>query len=100
MRRIIIKLTDTDRKQLQAFRSKGEHRTREMTRAHILAATDQGVGDEQIMQVLGVSRVMLWRTRAACQEGGLNYALHDLPRARAPRRYMPEQEAEMVALAL
>jgi transposase len=69
-----------------------------MTRAHILAATDQGVGDEQIMQVLGVSRVVLWRTCAAYQEGGLNYALHDLPRAGAPRRYMPEQEAEVVAL--
>jgi transposase len=99
MKRIDIKLTDTDRKQLHAFRSKGEHRAREVTRAHILAATDQGVGDEQIMQVLGVSRVVLWRTRAAYQEGGLNHALHDLPRAGAPRQYLPEQEAEVVALA-
>jgi transposase len=99
MKHINIKLMDTDRKHLHAFRSKGKHRAREMTRAHTLAATDQGVGDEQIMQVLGVSRVVLWRTRAACQEGGLNHALHDLPRAGAPRQYMPEQEAEVVALA-
>jgi transposase len=43
--------------------------------------------------------VVIWRTRAAYHEGGLDYALHDVPRSGAPRRYPAAQEAELVALA-
>lgn len=84
---------------LRSFRTKGQHLAREVTRAHILAALDQRVGDAQIAQVLGVTRVAIWRTRAAYDEGGLDYALHDVARSGAPRQYLAEQEAELVALA-
>ena len=42
---------------------------------------------------------MIWRTRSAYQERGLDYALHDMPRSGAPHRYQTAQEAEVVALA-
>ena len=47
----------------------------------------------------GLGRTALWRTRAAYCQGGLEYALHDLPRPGQPRKYQTDQEAEVVALA-
>jgi len=47
------------------------------------------------MQVPGVGRLAIWRTRLACLQGGL--ALHDLARPGQPRRYGAQQEAEVVA---
>jgi transposase len=72
---------------------------REVNRAHILAALDRNVSDEQISQVLGVSRMVIWRTRSAFQEKGVDYALRDVSRSGAPRRYLAGGEAEVVALA-
>jgi transposase len=99
MRRISIQLSEAERQTVRDLRTKGVHSARELTRAHILAALDQGVSDQQIQTVLGVSRMVLWRTRSAYQERGLSYALHDAPRPGAPRRYQPAQQAEVVALA-
>jgi transposase len=49
--------------------------------------------------VLGVERTAVWRTAKAYQDGGLDYALHDLARSGKPRQYQTDQEAEVVALA-
>jgi transposase len=99
MRRICVELTPTEREMVDGFRSKGAHPVREVNRAHILAALDRGLPDQQIAQVLGLSRVVIWRTRSAFKEKGLDYALHDLARSGAPRQYQTDQEAEVVALA-
>ena len=99
MRQTPLRLTESDRKALQPFRSKGLHLARELTRAHILAALDQQLPEAQIRAVLGVSRTVIWRTRSAYCERGLDYALHDVPRPGQPRRYHTDQEAEVVALA-
>jgi transposase len=99
VQRITVQLAEAERKALRAFRTKGLHLAREVNRAHVLAGLDQGLGDAEIAQVLGISRVAIWRTRAAYLEGGLDYALHDVARSGAPRRYLAEQEAELVALA-
>jgi transposase len=72
---------------------------REVNRAHILAAVDRKISDEQISQVLGVSRMVIWRTRSAFHEKGLDYALRDVSRSGAPRRYLSGGETEVVALA-
>src|SRR5258705_13916008 len=99
MRRISIELSESERQTVREWRTKGVHPARELTRAHILAALDQGVTDREIQTVLGVSRMVLWRTRSAYQEQGLSYALQDAPRPGAPRRYAPDQQAEVGALA-
>ena len=52
MRRIAIQLSEEERKTLNCFRQKGLHHARENTRAHILAALDQQVPDQQIRDVL------------------------------------------------
>jgi hypothetical protein len=72
---------------------------REFNRAHILAVLDRKVPEGQIMEILNLGRTAIWRTRAACLQGGLDFALHDEPRPGKPRRYQAEAEAHVAALA-
>src|SRR5438876_6473277 len=94
-----IPLSTGDRRFLERFRSKGEHSAREVTRAHILLALEAQVPTAQIQEVLGVSRMVIWRTQSAYQEKGLDYALYDAARPGQPAKYGTDQEAEVVALA-
>ena len=93
-----IQLPTEDRRFLEGFRSKGQHSAREVTRAHILLAAAQ-VPNVQIQQVLGVSRMVIWRTQSAYREKGLDYALYDASRPGQPAKYSTDQQAEVVALA-
>ena len=99
MRQTEIHLTEKDKVALKAFRSKGQRMVREINRAHILLALDGKVSESLIMQVLGVGRTAIWRTRSAYVEKGLDYALHDVSRPGQPRQYGTDQQAEVVALA-
>jgi len=99
MRQTEIHLTEEDKATLKAFRSKGQRMVREINRAHILLALDEKVPESLIMQVLGVGRTVIWRTRSAFVEKGLDYALHDVSRPGQPRQYGTDQQAEVVALA-
>jgi transposase len=94
-----IQLTTGDRRFLEGFRSKGQHSARELTRAHILLALEAQVPTAQIQQVLGVSRMVIWRTQSAYREKGLDYALYDVLRPGQPAKYSTDQQAEVVALA-
>ena len=94
-----IQLSAADRRFLQGFRSRGQHLAREVTRAHILLASEAQVPTTQMQQVLGVSRMVIWRTQSAYREKGLDYALYDAARPGQPAKYGTDQEAEVVALA-
>lgn len=98
MRRTELQLTKKERQLIASLRTKGLHSARESNRAHILAALDRGVSEGQIMEVLGVGRTAIWRTRAAYLEGGLEFALHDEARSGKPRQYDTDIEAQIVAL--
>jgi transposase len=99
MRQTELRLNKQERQALQDFRSKGERMARELNRAHILAALDRKIPERQIMEVLGVGRTAVWRTRAAYLQGGLEYALCDVQRPGQPKRYRAPEEAEVSALA-
>lgn len=99
MRQTELSLNKRERRIVDEFRSKGLHRAREFNRAHILAALDRKVPEGQIMEVLNVGRTAIWRTRAAYREGGLEFALHDVPRPGKPKRYQADAEAQVTALA-
>jgi transposase len=94
-----IRLPSGDKRFLEGFRGKGHHSARETTRAHILLALAARVPIVQIQDVLGVSRMVIWRTQSAYQEKGLDYALYDAARPGQPAKYGTNQEAEVVALA-
>jgi hypothetical protein len=99
MRQTELQLTDEERQLIELFRAKGLHHAREVNRAHILAALDREIPESQIMEVLGVGRTVIWRTRAAYLQGGLEYALHDEARPGKPRQYDTDVEAQITALA-
>jgi transposase len=62
-------------------------------------AAAAGVPTVQIQEVLGVSRMVIWRTLSAYREKGLDYALYDAARPGQRAKYGTNQEAEVVALA-
>jgi hypothetical protein len=99
MRQTELLLSKRDRQALDEFRSQGMHMARELNRAHILAALDPKIPESQIMDVLGVGRTAIWRTRAAYLEGGLTFALQDVARPGKPKRYRTDDEAQVAALA-
>ena len=99
MRQTELHLTDEDRELIESYRAKGLRHAREVNRAHILCALDRGIAEGQIMEVLGVARTVIWRTRSAYLEGGAEYALQDMARAGKPRRYDTNVEAQITALA-
>jgi transposase len=99
MRQTEMNLSKSDRAIVDEVRSRGVHHSREVNRAHVLAALDRGVPQEQILAVLGVGRTALWRTRAAYLQGGLELALFDVTRPGRPRKYDTDVEARVTALA-
>jgi hypothetical protein len=99
MRQTELRLSNRDRRTIEATRSKGWRLAREVNRAHVLAALARQVPEAQIMQVLGVGRTMIWRTRAAYLEGGLGHALEDVQRPGRPSRYRSGVEVQITALA-
>ena len=87
MRQTQLHLTEEDRAVVDEIRSKGLHRAREVNRAHILSSLDRGITEAQIMDVVGVGRTAVWRTRAAYLQGGLELALFDVARPGRPPQY-------------
>ena len=99
MQQTELHLTDEDRELIESYRTKGLHHAREVNRAHILSALDRCVPEAQIMAVLGVGRMVIWRTRTAYLEGGAEYALRDVARSGKPLQYGTDVEAQISALA-
>ena len=92
-------LSAADRREVDLIRAKGLRSTREVNRAHVLRSLDQGIPEAQIMSVLGVGRMMVWRTRAAYNDGGLGLAVRDPARYGRPPKYGAEAQALVSALA-
>lgn len=84
MRQTELHLTLEDRLAVDEIRSKGLHQAREVNRAHVLSCLDQGLPEAQIMAVLGVGRTVVWRTRLAYLQGGLDLAVFDVARSGRP----------------
>ena len=99
MKQTELHLTDADRVRIEEIRSKGVHRSREVNRAHALSCLDRGVPQAQILQVLGMGRTALWRTRSAYVQGGVELAVFDVARSGRPKRYDTNAEARITALA-
>ena len=99
MRQTELHLTCEDRLVVEGIRSKGLHQSREVNRAHVLSCLDRGIPEAQIMQVLGIGRTALWRTRLAYLQGGVDLAVFDVARPGRPPQYDTDAEAQVTALA-
>ena len=84
MRQIELRLSEPDRAAVESVRRSGFHLAREFNRAHILACLDRALPVNRIVEVLGVSRVIVWRTGTLYLQHGLAVALFDAAHVRLP----------------
>ena len=99
MRQTELNLNEEDLSVIEGIRGKGLHQAREVNRAHVLSCLNRGIPEAQIMAVLGIGRTVVWRTRAAYLQGGLELAVFDVERSGRPRQYDTNAEARVTALA-
>lgn len=88
-----------ERQQLQDLTTKGQHKSRVVTRARILILSDKGLTNAEIIRALNVSRVTVWRVKKRYEEEGVPACLSDKPRPGQPRLYSDQERAEIIALA-
>ncbi len=94
-----INLKNNEVKFLTNFIRKGKKNARSLTRARILLLANQGKGDTEIANILGVGRYTALRIRKRYLEEGLQSALVEKPRPCQPEKYNERRAAEIVALA-
>ena len=94
-----VNLTEDERTYLLNLFKGGKHPARKLNRARILLLADEGKTDEAIEEVLHIGFSTVRRTRKKFVEGGLEYALNELPRPGGERKLKGKQEAFLIALA-
>ena len=90
-----IKLKKSELKFLTKFIRKGQKNARSLTRARILLLANQGKGDTEIAEILGVGRYTALRIRKRYLEEGLQSALVDKPRTGQPEKYSEKHKADI-----
>ena len=101
----VVRLTETERQQLEQMLAKGRHAAATATRARILLKADQseagpGWGDGDIVRALDTSLSTVHRARQEFVEQGLESALfRRKPVGRQYRKLDGAQEARLAALA-
>jgi len=100
-----LKLSDTERADLEQVLRKGKAAARTLTHARILLKADEAVAgprwtDDAIAEALDVNRSTVERVRVRCVEEGVEAALRPRPsRQLRLRKLDGAQEAHLVALA-
>ena len=94
-----VKLTDSERLELQTLIKKGKDSARRMNRARILLLADAGKKDDEIMDSLQTGRSTVERTRKKFVEDGLKWALNERPRPGSQLKLDEKAEATLIALA-
>ena len=94
-----LKLSDTDRDYLTNFVKTGKKTGKELERAYVLLALDQGTKQQDISRYYHVGLSTIWRIKRGYLDGGLEQALNDKSRPGAPVKYDDRAEAEIIALA-
>jgi transposase len=97
--RYIVELTQEEREQLEALIRGGSKLVRDVKRAQILLAADNGIHDGRIAAAVRVGTATVYRTKRRFVEGGVDHAIHDSPRPGAGRKLTEKQEALLIATA-
>jgi transposase len=80
-KKYIVDLTKDEKAELVALTQKGRPGARKIKRANILLLAHAGKPDFEIAELLHTSWLTVLRTRHRFVEGGLDFALNELPRA-------------------
>jgi transposase len=95
----VVELTDVERQELRAFVNSGSKLVRKVKRAQVLLAADQGFGDQDIADMVGVGTSTVYRAKRRFVECGFEVALDDEPRPGGSRKLTGKEEALLVAMA-
>ncbi len=80
-KKYIVDLNEDEEAELVALTQKGRPGARKIKRANILLMANAGKPDFEIAELLHTSWLTVLRTRHRLVEGGLEFALNELPRA-------------------
>ena len=99
-----VKLSETEREQLDDLTSRGKVKVRSYKRAQVLLLADEtqttsGQADEAISHQVKLSVVTIQRIRRRYVTEGLEAALYEKPRSGAPKTFASKQAAQITALA-
>jgi transposase len=97
--RLTVKLTESQRLQLQQRLATQALKVRARRRLETLLRSDAGESDEAIVAAVGGSLSTVHRLRQKFVREGLEAALFERPRSGQPRKLDAKQEAVVVALA-
>ena len=97
--RYIVDLSADDQEQLESFVRSGSRLVRNVKRAQILLAANQGASDAKIAGTVTVGTSTVYRTKRRFVEGGVELAINDDPRPGAGRKLTGKEEALLVATA-
>jgi transposase len=94
-----VTLSEEERLALQEMLGKGRSRVREVKRAQILLAADQGASEDAIAKAVHTSAATIYRTKRCFVEQGLAAALHEAHRPGGRRKLSGKEEALLIATA-
>jgi len=102
-KRYRVKLSKSERKHLAKFVKTGVSKARDILRARILLLADESQGrrppkDAEIAEQLSVCLRTVASTRERFFAGGVERALHDLPRSGQPPKLSGRDEAKLTAI--
>jgi hypothetical protein len=80
-KKYIVDLTEAEKEELVTLTQKGRPGARKIKRVNILLLANNGKADSEIAELLHTSWLTALRTRHKIVEGGLSFALNELPRA-------------------
>jgi transposase len=98
----VVTLTQRERKALEDFVGHGKKSARAITRARILLLFDEGRKEQEVTDLLGVSRGTVYNVRKKCQQKGqvpILELLHDAPRSGRPITLDSRVEAKVTMIA-
>ena len=98
-KKYVIKLREEDRQTFEEMVRKGKSSAQQIRRAQTLLMSDEGETDEDMAEVLRVTRHTVALTRKRWVEGQLGPTLKDKPRPGRQRKLDGKGEALLVALA-
>ena len=94
-----ILLEEGEREELKQNLRRGKSSARSQTRARILLLADEGRDDDEITDILKVSKSTVSRIKKRYCDGGLDFALNEKPRSGAPLKMDGRIEAQLTLLA-
>ena len=97
-----VQLTKKEREALEGFVARGKRSARAITRARILLLLDEGRGDRELTEILGVSRGTVYNVRNKYKKKEYAHIVDLLleePRSGRPIEFDSQVEAQVAMLA-